>query len=76
MRNRARRSRAPTCSRAQEAFDRQRGLVFTIEWRRFSWTYGADADRALIGPAYLGHVAVGLKDGWSWGYQDRDGKWR
>lgn len=63
-------------AQAQDAFDRLRGLAFTIEWRRFPWTYGVDVDLALIGPAYLGHVALGLKDGWSWGYQNRRGAWR
>ncbi len=61
---------------ARDAFLTQRGLPFTIEWRRFPWTYGADVDRALVGPAYLGNVCVGLKEGWSWGYQDRDGTWK
>ncbi|WP_262391347.1 hypothetical protein [Nocardiopsis sp. CNR-923] len=54
----------------------RRGLAFTLEWRRFPWTRGWDVDRALIGPSYLGDVALGLKDGWSWGWQDRDGTWR
>lgn len=69
----------PECgpyTEARDAFITQRGLVCTIEWRRFPWTRGADVERALIGPAYLGNVAIGLKDGWSWGYQDRHGKWR
>ncbi|OLT29279.1 hypothetical protein BJF83_12435 [Nocardiopsis sp. CNR-923] len=61
---------------AREAFMVRRGLAFTLEWRRFPWTRGWDVDRALIGPSYLGDVALGLKDGWSWGWQDRDGTWR
>lgn len=61
---------------AREAFLSQRGLVFTLEWRRFPWTYGADVDCALVGPAYLGNVALGLQ-GNHWGYQSRDGRtWR
>ncbi|KOX23610.1 hypothetical protein [Nocardiopsis sp. NRRL B-16309] len=63
-------------SEARDAFLSSRGLVFTCEWRRFPWTFGADVEPALIGPSYLGHVAIGLKDGWRWGYQDRDGRWR
>jgi len=52
---------------ARDAFMTQRGLAFTVEWRRFPWTRGADVERALVGPAYLGNVAVGLRDGvWSW----------
>ncbi|MEV2278650.1 hypothetical protein AB0I72_23990 [Nocardiopsis sp. NPDC049922] len=61
---------------ARDAFLTQRGLAFTLEWRRFPWTRGWDVDRALIGPSYLGNVSLGLKDGWSWGWQDRDGTWR
>ncbi|MCK9870166.1 hypothetical protein MRI28_11030 [Nocardiopsis dassonvillei] len=62
---------------ARDAFMTLRGLAFTCEWRRFPWTYGADVDKALVGPQYLGHVALGLKDGTHWGYQSRDGRqWR
>ncbi|MEV2276775.1 hypothetical protein AB0I72_14455 [Nocardiopsis sp. NPDC049922] len=61
--------------RARDAFLASRGLAFTLEWRRFPWTWGADVDRALIGPGYMGNVALGLKDGWSWGWQDRYGAW-
>lgn len=62
---------------AADAFMTLRGLAFTVEWRRFPWTYGADVDKALVGPAYLGYVALGLKDGTHWGYQSRDGRtWR
>ena len=63
-------------AKAAEAFREQRGLVFTIEWRRFPWTRRPDVDRALVGPAYLGNVSIGLKDGYTWGYQDREGTWR
>lgn len=63
-------------ARAAEAFEKQRGLVFTIEWRRFPWTRRDDVDRALVGPSYLGNVSLGLKDGFTWGYQDREGTWR
>ncbi|MCP3013515.1 hypothetical protein NGM33_09225 [Nocardiopsis dassonvillei] len=52
---------------ARDAFMTQRGLAFTCEWRRFPWTKGADVERALVGPAYLGNVCIGLRDGvWSW----------
>lgn len=61
---------------ARDAFLSQRGLAFTLEWRRFPWTWGADVDRALIGPAYLGNVSIGLKDGWTWGWQGRRGTWK
>ncbi|GAA1084404.1 hypothetical protein [Nocardiopsis metallicus] len=62
---------------AKDAFMTLRGLAFTVEWRRFPWTYGADVDRALIGPPYLGYVSLGLKDETHWGYQSRDGRtWR
>ncbi|MEU0238975.1 hypothetical protein ABZ234_14915 [Nocardiopsis sp. NPDC006198] len=63
-------------ARAAEAFMDLRGLAFTVEWRRFPWTPGTEVDRALVGPAYLGNVSIGLKNGFSWGYQDRDGTWR
>ncbi|MFI6578028.1 hypothetical protein ACIBFB_19740 [Nocardiopsis sp. NPDC050513] len=62
--------------RARDAFLSSRGLAFTLEWRRFPWTRGADVDRALVGPGYVGDVALGLKDGWTWGWQDRAGTWR
>ncbi len=55
------------------AFQNQRGLTFTVEWRRFPWTHGPDVERALVGPSYLGNVAIGLKDDFSWSYQDRYG---
>ncbi|NYH54972.1 hypothetical protein HNR06_004561 [Nocardiopsis arvandica] len=58
------------------AFEDQRGLSFAVEWRRFPWTYGPDVERALVGPSYLGNVAIGLKDGFSSGYQDRHGRWK
>lgn len=61
---------------AREVFLTQRGLVFTCEWSRFPWTYGADVDRALIGPAYLGNVAVGLRDGLVWSWEDPRGGYR
>ncbi|MFD6950011.1 hypothetical protein A6A08_08410 [Nocardiopsis sp. TSRI0078] len=61
---------------ARDAFLSQRGLAFTIEWRRFPWCYGVDVDRALVGPAYLGNVSIGLKDGWTWGWQHPDGSWK
>ncbi|WP_435108510.1 hypothetical protein [Nocardiopsis synnemataformans] len=61
---------------AREAFLSQRGLAFTLEWRRFPWTRGADVERALIGPAYLGNAPIGLKQGWSWAWQDRQGTWK
>lgn len=52
---------------ARDAFMTQRGLAFTVEWRRFPWTRGADVERALVGPAYLGNAEIGLRDGvWSW----------
>lgn len=69
-------ARSDPFGEAREAFLTTRGLAFTVEWRHFPWTYGMDVDRALVGPACLGDVAIGLKDGWSWGYQDRDGNWR
>ncbi|GHC77214.1 hypothetical protein GCM10007079_14220 [Nocardiopsis terrae] len=60
-----------------QAFREMRGLTFTVEWRRFPWTRGADLERALVGPAYLGNVALGLKDRSHWAYQSRDGRtWR
>ncbi|MEU3308757.1 hypothetical protein [Nocardiopsis sp. NPDC006832] len=62
---------------ALHAFREMRGLTFTVEWRRFPWTHGPDLERALVGPAYLGNVALGLKDHSHWGYQSRDGRtWR
>ena len=62
---------------ARDAFLAQRGLAFTVEWHRFPWTYGADVDRSLMGPPYLGNVIIGLKDETHWGYQSRDGRqWR
>ncbi|ADH67732.1 hypothetical protein [Nocardiopsis dassonvillei] len=58
------------------AFQSQRGLTFTVEWRRFPWTHGPDVERALAGPSYLGNVVIGLKDDFSWSYQDRYGTWK
>ncbi|WP_017568756.1 hypothetical protein [Nocardiopsis halotolerans] len=58
------------------AFENQRGLIFSIEWRRFPWSHGPEVERALVGPSYLGNVAIGLKDGWSWSYQDQSGRWK
>lgn len=66
---------AGSFAEARDAFMTQRGLAFTIEWRRFPWTYGADVDRALVGPQYLGNIALGLKDQ-NWGYQGKDGRWK
>ncbi|WP_159942834.1 MULTISPECIES: hypothetical protein [unclassified Nocardiopsis] len=63
-------------SAAIAAFQNQRGLTFTVEWRRFPWTQGPDVERALVGPSYLGDVAIGLKDNWSWSYQDQHGTWK
>nr|WP_223830378.1 hypothetical protein [Nocardiopsis quinghaiensis] len=61
---------------AVAAFEGQRGLAFTVEWRRFPWTYGLEVERALVGPSYLGNVAIGLKDGFSWAYEDQHGEWK
>ena len=62
---------------AKGAFLALRGLTFTVEWRRFPWTRGTALDRALVGPAYLGNVALGLKQATHWAYQSRDGgTWR
>ncbi len=62
--------------RARDALLSLRGPAFTPEWRRFPRTCGGDVERALIGPVYPGDVALGLKDGWTWGGQDGDGTWR
>lgn len=67
------RSKLNAHAEARNAFHDLRGLDFTIEWHRFEWTHGADLDCALVGPAYLGNVRIGLKDGACWAYRSRDG---
>ena len=59
---------------ARRAFRDLRGLDFTVEWHRFEWTHGADLDCALVGPAYLGNMRIGLKNGSHWTYWSRDGR--
>lgn len=74
--NETRKSSEDMFAAAIAAFQKQRGLAFTVEWRRFPWTHGPDVERALVGPSYLGNVAIGLKDDFSWSYQDRYGTWK
>lgn len=68
------RSKLDVCAEARNAFRDLRGLDFTIEWHHFEWTHGADLDCALVAPAYLGNMRIGLKDGASWIYWSRDGR--
>lgn len=74
--NETRKSSDDMFAAAVTAFQSQRGLAFTVEWRRFPWTHGPDVERALVGPSYLGNVAIGLKNDFSWSYQDRYGTWK
>lgn len=68
------RSKLNAHAEARDAFRGLRGLDFTIEWHRFEWTHGADLDCALGGPACIGSMRIGLKDGVYWVYRSRDGR--
>lgn len=68
------RSKLNACAEARNAFRDLRGLDFTVEWHCFEWTHGADLDCALVAPAYLGSMRIGLKDGSCWIYRSRDGR--
>lgn len=59
---------------AAEAFQK-RSLEMRQDWHRFPWTRGPEMEPCLIGPAYLGNVAIGVTADGMYTFESHSGVW-